>query len=82
MQRVETSGANGAYDEIQARNAKEERQQRERVQAAEVELLDGETYRAFCQRRREMNRLLVEPETALDEASFRDYRLRRDSGER
>jgi hypothetical protein len=61
------------FDQLQYENAKRERGQRERRQAAEVELLSDVTYREYQLRRRAQQHLLVEPKLPEDEMTYRDY---------
>ena len=68
---------NRVYDQLQYENALREREQRERRQAAEVELLDGTSYAQYKARRRAQTHLLVEPKLPEDEMSYRDYRVAR-----
>ena len=78
--RVRTTGdPDSAFDALQLENADREREQRERWQAAEIERLDGHDYREFLRLRAEQ--AIAEPKAALDETSYRDYKLRRDAGE-
>jgi hypothetical protein len=64
---------NRVFDQMQHENARRERAQRERRQAAEVELLGDTTYREYERRRRAQPHLLVEPKLPEDEMTYRDY---------
>ena len=77
MKLVSDGDVNRVFDQVQFENAKREREQRERRQAAEVELLDDTTYREYESRRRAQEHLLVEPALPEDEMSYRDYRVAR-----
>src|ERR1700734_2161871 len=72
---VVNGDVNRAFDQVQYENAVRERQQRQRRQAAEVELLEDTTYREYATRRRAQARLLVEPKLPEDEMTYRDYRI-------
>jgi|GEM_PF-5564675 hypothetical protein len=67
------------YDAIQFEQVKRERERKKRAIENEVELLDGTDFPEF--RRLRGSPHVAEPELPLDEASYRDYRIRRDAGE-
>jgi hypothetical protein len=78
MARIVMDGdVNRVFDQLQHANAKREKDQRELRQAAEVELLEGTTYREYEARRRAQAHLLVEPKLPEDEMTYRDYRVAR-----
>lgn len=55
-----------------------DREQRERIRNAEVQLLDANlSYREYCQRHDDLRKLIMEPEKPIDEMSRRDYNLKR-----
>lgn len=68
---------NRVFDQLQHQNAVREKDQRQRRQAAEIELLDGTTYREYRARRYAQRRLVAQPKLPLDEMSYRDYRVAR-----
>ena len=82
QQRLDVDGdVNRIFDQLQHENAVHEREQREKRQATEVDLLGGDiSFREFRQRRADMSKLVVEPELPLDEMDFKDYAVARRSG--
>lgn len=66
---------NRVFDQLQHANAVRGREQRERRQVAEVELLDGTSYREYRARRDAQPHLLVEPGLPEDEMTYLDYRV-------
>ena len=71
------------YDWLQYETDLAEKEQREVVRSGEIEFLDqAETHAEFCQARRAQNQYLAEsPDVPLDEVSYRDYCIRRATGE-
>lgn len=82
-QKIITDGdADSFFDRFQIETVMAEREQREAVRLAEIEYLDEtQTHAEFCQAMKEKGELVAEPDKPLDEASYRDYRIRRDAGE-
>lgn len=73
----------GVWDWLQYETDLAEREQREAVRSEEIDFLDqAKTHAEFCEAMRAKNELLAEsPDIPLDECSYRDYRLRRATGE-
>ena len=67
------------YDQLQFDTVRREQEQVQRNQAAENARLDVADYQTY--RRLRLEHPILEPELPLDEASYRDYCLRRDAGE-
>src|SRR5207302_4873838 len=81
-QRLDVDGdVNRVFDQLQHENAVHEREQREKRQQTELDLLGGDiSFREYRQRRAEMADLVVEPELPLDEMDYKDYAVARRSG--
>ena len=79
-----TKGDNpeGLYDRLQYENALAEREQNAAVRAWENEYLESQaTLTEFREGRELIAQTPSDPDVPLDEASFRDYRIRRAAGE-
>lgn len=74
-----TANPDSAFDALQFEQATRDREQREEALAEEIERLDGLDYREFLRLRHKPE--ISEPDLPLDEASYRDYRIRRNAGE-
>jgi hypothetical protein len=77
MKLVADGDVNRVFDQLQFENARREREQRERRQAAEVELLENTSYREYAARREAQKHLLVEPALSEDEMNYQDYKVAR-----
>jgi len=83
-QKIITDGnPENIYDWLQYETDLAEREQRDVVRSEEIEFLDQtKTHADFCQAMKDKNQLLTEsPDVPLDECSYRDYRIRRATGE-
>ncbi len=75
--KVEISGdENRVYDQLQFETVKREREQVQRVQAAENERLDVGDFQDYKRLRSEL--VISEPDLPLDEMSMSDYNKARD----
>jgi hypothetical protein len=82
MKIITDGNPEGLYDRLQYETDLVEREQREFVRSEEIKFLEQqETHAEFCQAMKDKGGMLAEPELPLDEASYRDYRLRRAAGE-
>jgi|ERR1051326_766760 uncharacterized circularly permuted ATP-grasp superfamily protein len=82
MSLIADGDANRVFDQLQQENARREREQNDKRQAAEIKLLDAEglTYREYRARRAAMDEMIFEPDLSLDDMTQRDFKVARRKG--